>query len=137
MKPDTLEKVLATFEQNNTYGGIYFAKFDQTVNLCLNEEISDYHKRCIETFFKQGENLFTELANASFKFFLDTKYYDGRFDELKINSPQEIWQHCTPVYIHLVACKKNPDSTFIDIKLDCYWESHSMQWLVKNESLLK
>lgn len=64
MKPDTVEKVLATFEQNERDGSIYFAKFDKTVNLSLDEEISDYDTRCIETFFKWGETLFTELANA-------------------------------------------------------------------------
>lgn len=85
MKPDTVEKVLATFDQNNIYGSIYFAKFDKTVELSLDYEISDdYYKRCIETFFKWGESLFTELANASFEFFLDHEdIYDGhaRTDE--------------------------------------------------------
>lgn len=118
MKPNTVEKVLATFEPNNKYGSIYFAKFDKTVELSLDDEISDYYKRCIETFFKWGETLFTELANASFKFFLDYEDDCGAFDDLKINSPEEVWQHCTPIYIHFVACEKNPDSTFIDIQLD-------------------
>lgn len=81
MKPNTVEKVLATFEPNNKYGSIYFAKFDKTVELSLDDEISDYYKRCIETFFKWGETLFTELANASFKFFLDYEDDCGGFDD--------------------------------------------------------
>jgi hypothetical protein len=136
MKPDTLEKVLATISRNNPFeASIYFAKFDKTVNLNFDKEISNYDKQCIETFFNWGETLFTQLANASYEYYKDHEDACGGFDDLTINSPNEIWQHCEPINIHFVTCNKNPNSTFIDVELNCDWEpEHGMQWLLKNDN---
>lgn len=134
MKPDTLEKVLATLQAGGGLdGSIYFAKFDQTVRLALESALDDYDKRCIETFFSWGETLLSQLQTATFDYYEDREFACGGFEDLKITSPDQIWQHCKPTYIHFVASEKYPSSTFIDVELVCDWEpEHGMQWLIKN-----
>ncbi|MDZ8108608.1 MAG: hypothetical protein RM338_23695 [Nostoc sp. DedQUE12a] len=133
MKPDTLEKVLATLRTDNfgaIEASIYFAKFDRNVRLAADKELDAYEKRCIQTFFAWGETLFTKLQQASFRYY--QAHLDSIGEQIEIASA-EIWNHCQPMNIHFLSSQQDLLSTFIDVELECDWEiEHGMQWLVKN-----
>ncbi|GAB1541082.1 hypothetical protein NUACC21_37520 [Scytonema sp. NUACC21] len=137
MKPDTLSKVLATFDEGGSEGSIYFAFFDCTVPVFVSKKIDDYDKRCIEAFFDWGETIFIKLQSASFEYYKDYSDACDGLDDLIIGSPPEIWQYCKPINIHFESSDEDPNSTFVDVELDCDWEpEHGMQWLVKNTNFL-
>lgn len=134
MNPNTVERVLATYSGSTSYGQIYFARFDKVVELESDDTQSNYGRRCIENFFNWQETLFIALQNATFAFYRHYKEeaFDDSCVDLEILAPQEIWHYCEPTYMHIDSSANDPDSTFIDIQLNCAWESHHMQWLVKN-----
>ena len=74
------------------------------------EEASvDYDNKCILTFLSWGEPLFIKLQNATFDYYeaMDLETDDGA-NELGINLPGDIWQHCYPIRMIFARSEKYP-----------------------------
>ncbi len=137
MKADNLERVLATLKRNNPdiESEIYFAEFNKTIRLYLfsQTEVTDYEKKCIENFFKWNAYLFEKLKKASFDYYQDFAENVDEDDMPEIESPEKVFDFCSPTTISFDTYEKSPEDTFITVELNCDWEvEHGMQWTVKN-----